>query len=197
MDSVKSEGSPGAQNMLLRQILKFLKYPNMASSRIVHTQCNVSGMLRQNLKFHKNTRTCHQIQDLFISYVTFQEFQGKCWNPWNQTFVKFNAPKGTNTKVTSAKGHFCAYPELCHAYPCPCPSQYFRIPLNNTWVQYEVPETFLGRGMGMNITAPARIYVLCMLHYLLQWYIALGSSRGGCWQGLTTSSIALSLSAPA
>ena len=44
-------------------------------------------------------------------------------------------------------------PELCQSYPCQCPSQSVEQCLNNEWVQYEVRRTFLGRGMGMNITA--------------------------------------------
>ena len=31
------------------------------------------------------------------------------------------APKGTNTKVTSAKGHFCAYPIYTRTAPSPAP----------------------------------------------------------------------------
>ena len=43
-----------------------------------------------------------------------------CGDPWGtplQVEINYfmgpcNAPKGTNPKVTSAKGHFCAYPKL-------------------------------------------------------------------------------------
>ena len=37
--------------------------------------------------------------------------------------------------------------------PTPMPKPVCRKSLNNRWVQYEVCITFLGRGMGMNITA--------------------------------------------
>ena len=42
--------------------------------------------------------------------------------------------------------------ELCHS-PMPMPKSVCRTSLDNKWVQYEVCKTFLGRGMGMNITA--------------------------------------------
>ena len=46
------------------------------------------------------------------------------WGPLGDTptlreqpiLVPYKAPKGTNTEVTSAKGHFCAYP---NNYPSP------------------------------------------------------------------------------
>ena len=40
--------------------------------------------------------------------------------------------------------------------PMPMPKPVCKTPLNSMWVQYEVRITFLGRGMGMNITAQVK-----------------------------------------
>ena len=43
------------------------------------------------------------------------------------------------------------------------PNPVCRTSLNNKWLQYEVCRTFLGRGMGMNITAHIIIIIIIII----------------------------------
>ena len=69
--------------------------------------------------------------------------------------VRILAPAANTVPFLPAPGQFLAAEnELCHSYPCPCPSQFVEHRLiTHGYIMKFVRITFLGRGMGMNITA--------------------------------------------